>query len=745
MKLIMNLRSDAMPGAGEGLAGIIDTDIAHDECGIPYIPAKRIKGILRESAIELQDAGELSKDQVFTLFGKTGCKKGTTLRIANGYIANYDKVRNFLRYCSQNGKIQGYFNSEAALSFYTYTRSQTTIEEESGTAKKSSLRTFRVLKKGLTFEFDVQGAEGSISELKKICAVTKHFGLSRTRGLGEISMSLDTSSPSHQPIQVESEMSDDIQEHDVCQLELTIRNIGPILAVIRVGQEQTSESYIPGSLILGAFAEKFKQDLAQLPKGKVCDDETFRAIFLDGDITFGNAYPVKNTEGERYAPTPVSIVKQKDQDTYFDLVQKDIRDLIEGNIQTKGTIGEFSECRGDEIFSCSPTTKIEYHHARPEEKRWMGHAKERDGVFFQFSVLQPDQSFRASIRGQYRYLKRLQALLEEDNIFSFGRSKTAQYGKSLVSGTLEKMEEDAHHLSWSPGDELVITLESNVMIRNANGFFDTDPACFLKEFIQWLRSQNSDLAEEKIVLEKSFLKTSQIGGFVGIWGLPKMQIPALAAGSVLVCRNTSDQTLHIGDAAQHAFGERIEEGYGKIKLNWHGKHKEVVPENEKEEPLELEQDSGFMTDFVRHILEERVNAALKALAEQSLENIGQINNSFLGKMLLLLKDSDSFTNLETEKFSHLRDRARKHLEKLGKALYLDFNGQQIKIKQDEFTAIVQQLPELQNIREELPNVLEAVGLSTEGFYQTRIFKCYQQYALHLLTLLKFRNRKEGNS
>lgn len=40
-------------GSGTGYGPLIDTDIVFDENGIPFIPAKRIKGCLRDSAIEI--------------------------------------------------------------------------------------------------------------------------------------------------------------------------------------------------------------------------------------------------------------------------------------------------------------------------------------------------------------------------------------------------------------------------------------------------------------------------------------------------------------------------------------------------------------------------------------------------------------------------------------------------------------------------------------------------------------------
>ena len=49
------LKSDTLIGSGEGFGSIIDTDVVFDDLGIPYIPAKRVKGIMLESAEELNE------------------------------------------------------------------------------------------------------------------------------------------------------------------------------------------------------------------------------------------------------------------------------------------------------------------------------------------------------------------------------------------------------------------------------------------------------------------------------------------------------------------------------------------------------------------------------------------------------------------------------------------------------------------------------------------------------------------
>lgn len=49
---------------GYGKAGIvIDTDVVHDRYGMPYFPAKRFKGLLYESALEM---AEIFSERIFT-------------------------------------------------------------------------------------------------------------------------------------------------------------------------------------------------------------------------------------------------------------------------------------------------------------------------------------------------------------------------------------------------------------------------------------------------------------------------------------------------------------------------------------------------------------------------------------------------------------------------------------------------------------------------------------------------------
>ena len=56
MKAKIELLSDLCTSAGDGQASIVDTEVCFDDFGLPFIPAKRLKGLLKESLIEVLEA-----------------------------------------------------------------------------------------------------------------------------------------------------------------------------------------------------------------------------------------------------------------------------------------------------------------------------------------------------------------------------------------------------------------------------------------------------------------------------------------------------------------------------------------------------------------------------------------------------------------------------------------------------------------------------------------------------------------
>jgi len=541
MRLKLELLSDAVPGSGEGLAGVIDTEIAQDEYGLPYIPGKRIKGILRESAEELQYIGEIKSD-IKDIFGKEGEKWGSMFKISDGYLENYKDLRNFLAYCSMDSELKQIFNRQAVLDFFTYTRTQTAIERETGIAEEKSLRTLRVLKKGLEFYFDVHCKDEYIEDLKKICKVTRNFGLRRTRGLGEIKLEL-SDARKKEVEEIHEEKGEKV--NGFYELPVFIENLSELLLCTRVGRSQISDTFISGSFILGAFASAY---ISKHNLENAHENEEFYRLFLSGKVKFLNACPT-NIDWNEFYPTPASIAKEKDKEEYFNLKWPDE--------QIEKPAFEYAKLN-DEIEYISVGRKIEYHHARPED-RTIGHPTEEKGEFFQFEVIDKGQKFLGKIIGERAELEILKSIIpnnSNNSIIYLGKSKTAQYGKcKIIYEEMEKVNQGK--INWESGERIIVKLVSDMILINEYGFIVPDINVLKDEIALWL-----GIDKDKIEIENAFLRFKKISGFSSIWGLPKIQANALKAGSVIVLKNNLDSDIEV--PSFHAFGIRTEEGYGQV-------------------------------------------------------------------------------------------------------------------------------------------------------------------------------------
>jgi len=194
----VELLSDTLPGSGSSGGVIIDTDVASDEFGFPYIPAKRLKGLFLESACEIMEMSPdlITPEDIERIFGKTGEAESQSMIVGDGLLKGMEKTRDWVRsVVEKNSDFNMIFHPERINETFTITRRQTKIDPETGTAEKHSLRTFRVLKRGLIFEGSVHlrddsAAEKDISLLNLIIRNTRTMGTGRNRGYGRVKMTV---------------------------------------------------------------------------------------------------------------------------------------------------------------------------------------------------------------------------------------------------------------------------------------------------------------------------------------------------------------------------------------------------------------------------------------------------------------------------------------------------------------------------------------------------------------------------
>lgn len=179
---------------GSGGADIhVDADIVQDDVGLPYFPAKRLKGLLYESGLEVSEmaGGRLiDKEKLDTLFqrGRGGVQQ---LVISNLYLENYDVLHADLLYLQKT--CPSVFCPAYVLDQYASVRYQTAINAATGVAEENSLRNMRVLDAGLTFIGEIRILGGDKDCLQTLALAARNLsqcGGKRTRGFGWIACTL---------------------------------------------------------------------------------------------------------------------------------------------------------------------------------------------------------------------------------------------------------------------------------------------------------------------------------------------------------------------------------------------------------------------------------------------------------------------------------------------------------------------------------------------------------------------------
>lgn len=196
-ELEVRLKSPALAGSGTGFGAEIDTDVVFDDIGIPYIPAKRIKGCLRDAAEvvrEMFEIAEIPNEAVLVdkTFGEPGAVESAPVYFSNLYLKDHGKIRSWLRYLTESDKFSGLITRHRILDTFTEVRQQTMIAE-SGVAEDHSLRSIRVLRKELLFCGEVRIETGDTRVLNTLllaCLNFRRFGTKRNRGLGEVQCNL---------------------------------------------------------------------------------------------------------------------------------------------------------------------------------------------------------------------------------------------------------------------------------------------------------------------------------------------------------------------------------------------------------------------------------------------------------------------------------------------------------------------------------------------------------------------------
>lgn len=627
MKIRIELLSDLCTYSGETYNSLVDMDVIYDEYGIPYIPAKRIKGCIREAALEMQELGVISAEEYHRLFGREGNQK-STFWLSNAYIKDYKQILSDL----QKFQVKELVTPQNVLEQYTSMRTQTAVNLENGVADKTSLRTMRVVNKGLVFEAECAVKEEDKKNFKNAASLVKHMGVSRTRGLGLVCMTVDEKSEEKKwrgKREALLALKEQLGEHN--RMEYQIHLNSAMICKSAQGNQAVTQDYIAGSKVLGLLASKM-------------GDERYRNLMKNEGFQVSNAYIM--SESKRCIPARISLQKIKDQ-SYKEDGTITLKDAVGGTVRTKEQMtAAGADYMDSENRICEVTTEISYHHQRPKNKA-IGKATGLDdgSSFYQLGAICADQTFGGYIYADKESAETILDTLAERKEIRMGYGKSSEFGAIDLNITNIRTPE----VHSEQVNDAVVTLASDVILYNENGMLTTDTET-LKEYLEDI----VNIADLEI--RRPFLRYETIGGYNTTWKCRKPIFHALGKGSVFVLH--SDQGFDLDLLNRQFIGERVAEGYGELYAEHLKDTVEVCAKKSEKYPYQKEEQTKFnQTELIEKLLdaefERRIGYEIRKRLgkEKDIERSKDKENvlrAAVAKMRVMFKNENSYEAMKKQ-------------------------------------------------------------------------------------------------
>lgn len=188
-RLVFTLKSDAIFGRGDGVAGLVNAEVQHDEYGLPYFGGRALRGLLVEACADILFALRNStrwEQAAQNLFGDPGSAADSQGWLRVGNAALPDELRAVI----QNGIERGELKREQVLDSLTTIRRQTAVDAKTGAPQKETLRAVRVIVRGTPFvsrlHFSATPGADELAFLSACVKALRRIGTGRNRGRGEI-------------------------------------------------------------------------------------------------------------------------------------------------------------------------------------------------------------------------------------------------------------------------------------------------------------------------------------------------------------------------------------------------------------------------------------------------------------------------------------------------------------------------------------------------------------------------------
>lgn len=188
----IELLSDAAFSRGESTAGVVDIEVEHDDLGLPFLGGKTVRGLLRDSWLSMRNCFRELGEAGERVFGpEADVEECAILRIGDAVVDARSRAWIEAAEKRRNNPL----SPVEVLEALTDIRRQTSEERTTGAPAETTLRSVRVLIRGLKLRAPLhwfqEPTEADFRVLALAALATRHAGLARNRGRGHIRMSLD--------------------------------------------------------------------------------------------------------------------------------------------------------------------------------------------------------------------------------------------------------------------------------------------------------------------------------------------------------------------------------------------------------------------------------------------------------------------------------------------------------------------------------------------------------------------------
>jgi CRISPR-associated protein Csx10 len=624
--LTLTTESFLLTGSGEG-GVLIDSDVVFHPTGFPIIPARRIKGLLKESLEEVMEISGYNEDEigriVKALFGEGG--KPTyegKLLFHNLMLPDWEEI---VKEVSGN-QMYGGFQPDFVKDYFTTEVQQTAIGREGqaneieGVAKKRSLRNYRVIKPGVAFEGLLETtsllSEKEEEILNRAVQNLRYAGTRRNRGFGKVNCEL-------KPVQIDFLESQPLTAIDSNKLAVKVTTESPVVLADMLGEQNTvfSRKSISGNQVRGMLANAFIRNKGLSVKNAHLDADFFD-LFLSGNVQYGNlsfqgAIPIPlhlhyyKLHKER---KPISIFAKAEEDNEITKSLNGRGTIDDGRIKKEGYI---------------PKTTFNFHNSRPN--RAAGRSMENDpetGIFY-YESLNEGQIFQGVITGDASTLANLAQVLSSHFRATMGRSRSAQYGKVVVSLREFSTSDTSNTIS---SGKYLMTLESPLILQNEHGH----PSPTATELEQVL----TGVFGSKVKVEKAATAFIYVEQFNATWQAKSDKVLAFQEGSSFLISLPEIENPPI------QFGEWTEQGFGHVAFEPYSSEKTYTIETEEKDkseknPKEVNVSSALLILIKEAYEKEKRQLEVKSKATKDAGNAKRINNHLIGRMERLFERSSS--------------------------------------------------------------------------------------------------------